>query len=265
MTRTLQIVRAFAGREARLRPRLATELGFFALEAALPVVTLWQLSRMMGVPVAGMRDYLTFAGPASVLLLFTLAAMLSATGAAARARHSGAFDALMLTAATPMSVALGLVVYPASSMFLRALMACGLLVAFGVMPLGWGALAALVSLVLAFAVAVTAAMLLQAAAILGTGVMRIGVLVVIIGVMLSGALFPLTALPGALAGATELLPFRAMAQAMRLSYSGAPPASLTQAWTTLLLWLALLAPLSWMALEAAFRRARRSGRVRAAI
>ncbi|MGH9603575.1 MAG: hypothetical protein ACRD24_14435, partial [Terriglobales bacterium] len=112
MTRTLQIVRAFAGREARLRPPLATELRWFALEASLPVVVLWQLSRMMGAPVAGTRDYLTFAGPPVVLLLFVLAAMLSATGAMVRARRSGSLDVLMLTAATPVSVALGIVVYP---------------------------------------------------------------------------------------------------------------------------------------------------------
>ncbi len=264
MTRTLQIVRAFAGRDARLRPPLATELAWFALEAALPVLVLWQLSRMIGAPIAGARDYLTFAGPAVVLLMFVLAAMLSATVAVARARRSGAFDALMLTAATPVSVALGMSAYPVSSMFLRVLMACGLLLALGVIPLGWGVLAALVSLVLAFAVAITAAMLLQASAIVGAGAMRAGVMLAIAGVLLSGAVFPLSALPATLAAATELLPFRAMAQSIRLSYNGAPPASLTQAWTTLLLWLALLIPLSWMALEAAFRRARRVGRIRSA-
>ncbi len=245
-----------------MRPPLAAELSFFALEAALPVVVLWQLSRMMGAPVAGARDYLTFAGPATALLLFVLAVMLSAAGVVARARRNGVFDALMLTAATPVSVALGMVAYPAASMLLRTLLACGLLLALGVAPLGWGMLAALVSLALAFAVAVTAAMLLQAAAVVGAGVLRLGVLVAIAGALLSGALFPLSAIPGTLASVTELLPFRAMVQAIRLSYSGAPPASLTQAWTTLLLWLALLVPLSWMALEAAHRRARRLGRVR---
>lgn len=264
MARTLQIVRAFAGRDARLRPPLALELGWFALEAALPVLVLWQLSHLMGTPVAGARDYLTFAGPPAVLMLFVLAAMLSAALAVARTRRSGAFDALLLTAATPVSVALGMAAYPASSMLVRVMMAFGLLLALGVIPLGWGVLAAMVSLVLAFAVAVTAAMLLEAAAIVGASVMRAGMLLVIAGVLLSGAMFPLSALPGTLAAATELLPFRAMAQSMRLSYHGAPPASLTQAWTTLLLWLALLIPLSWMALEAAFRRARRVGRVRAA-
>lgn len=248
-----------------MRPPLATELGFFALEAALPVAVLWQLSRLMGTPVAGTRDYLTFAGPAVIMVLFAVAAMLAAATTMSRVRRSGALEALLLTAATPVSLALGMVVYPVSSMFLRALLAGGLLLALGVAPLGWGAPAALVSCVLAFAVAVTGAMLLQAAAVAGTGVMRSALLAAIVGALLSGALFPLSALPGPLAGASDLLPFRAMAQAIRLSYSGAPPASLTQAWTTLLLWLALLVPLSWMALEAAFRRARRVGRVRAAI
>jgi hypothetical protein len=262
MTRTLQIVRAFAGRDARLRPPLAVELSWFALETALPVLVLWQLSRMIADPVAGARDYLTFAGPPSVLLLFVLGVLLHAAGAVTRARRNGALDALMLTAASPVSLALGLAAYPASSMFLRALMACGWLLALGVMPLGWGVVAALVSVVLAYAVAITAAMLLEAAALLGGSILRAGVMLAVAAVALSGAMFPLSALPETLASATQLFPFRAMAQAMRLSYHGAPPASLTQVWTTLLLWLALLVPLSWMALEAAVRHTRRVGHAR---
>ncbi len=263
MTRTLQIVGAFTRREARIRPPLAAELGFLALESALPVAVLWQLSRALAGPVGGARDYLTFAGPPVVLVLFALAAALSGARVAERARRDGTLDALLVTAATPASVALGMASYPVASMFLRALLACGMLMAAGLAPQGWGTLAALVSVLLSFAVAVTATLLLQAAAVAGAGWMRAGVLVGVIGSLLSGALFPLSALPPVLAGASELLPFRAMAQAIRLSYGGAPPASLTQAWTTLLLWLALLVPLSWMALEAAFRRARRVDRGRA--
>lgn len=263
MTRTLQIVGAFTRREARIRPPLAAELGFLALESALPVAVLWQLSRVLESPVGGARDYLTFAGPAVVVVLFAMSAVLSGARMAERARRSGALDALLVTAATPVSVALGMATYPVASMFLRALLACAVLMVAGLAPQGWGALAALVSLLLSFAVAVTATLMLQAAAVAGNGWMRTGVLVTGIGSLLSGALFPLSALPPALAGASELFPFRAMAQAIRLSYGGAPPASLTQAWTTLLLWLALLVPLSWMALEAAFRRARRVGRARA--
>ena len=265
MTRTLQIVGAFTRREARTRPPLAAELGWLALESALVVAVLWQFSRALEGPVGGARDYLTFAGPAVVLVLFVLAALLSGARAAERARRNGALDALLMTAATPVSIALGLASYPVASMFLRVLLACGMLMAAGLAPQGWGALAAMVSLLLAFAVAVTATLLLQAAAVTGAAWMRAGVLIAVLGSLLSGALFPLSALPGALAGASELFPFRAMAQAIRLSYGGAPPASLTQAWTTLLLWLVLLVPLSWMALEAAFRRARRVGRARAAI
>ena len=265
MTRTLQVVRAFAVREARVRPSLAAEIGFFTLEAALPVVVLCQVSRLMPAPVAGARDYLTFAGAAAVLVLFSLATMLSAAAGMNRAQRSGALEVCMLSAASPLSVALGIAAYPASSMFLRLLLACALLLMLGVAPLGWGAPAALMSILLSFAVTMTAALVLEAAAVAGQGVRRAGEMVAVLGVLLSGALFPLSVLPGALATAADLLPFRAMAQAMRLSYSGAPPASLTQACTTLLLWLALLAPLSWMALEAAFRRARRTGRMRTAI
>jgi ABC-type multidrug transport system permease subunit len=264
MTRTLEIVRAFARREARTRPALGAELGFLVLESALPVAVLWQLSQWMGTPVAGARDYLTFAGPPVVLVGFALAAMIAAAAGIARARRSGAFEALLVTAATPVSVALGMLAYPAASMFLRALLACGLLLALGLAPLGWGALAALVSLTLAFAVVAPCAMLLQAAVIARPGALRAGVMAALAGTLLSGALFPLSELPGGLGGAADLFPFRAMVQAIRLSYSGAPPASLTQAWTTLLLWLGLLIPLSWIALDAAFRRARRVGRMRAA-
>ncbi len=263
MTRSLKLVGAFTRREARIRPPLAAELGFLALESALPVAVLWQLSRALEGPVAGTRDYLTFAGPAVVLVLFAMAAVLSGGRVAERARRNGALEALLVTAATPVSVALGMAAYPVASMFLRALLACGMLMVAGLAPQGWGAPAALVSLLLAFAVTVTATLLLQAAAVAGAGWLRAGVLMTVMGSLLSGALFPLSALPAALAGASELFPFRAMAQAIRLSYGGAPPASLTQAWTTLLLWLALLVPLSWMALEAAFRRARRVGRARA--
>ncbi len=263
MTRTLQIVGAFTRREARTRPPLAVELGLLALEPALLAAVLWQFSRVLEGPVGGARDYLTFAGPAVVLVLFTLAALLSGARAVERARRSGALDALRATAATPVNLALGMAAYPVASMFLRAMLACGMLMLAGLAPQGWGAPAALVSLLLSFAVAATATLLLQAAAVAGAGWMRAGILVAVIGALLSGALFPLSALPGALAGASDLFPFRAMAQAIRLSYGGAPPALLTQAWTTLLLWLALLVPLSWMALEAAFRRARRVGRARA--
>ncbi len=264
MTRTLEIVRAFARREARTRPPLGVDLGFIALESALLVAVLWQFSRWLGTPVAGARDYLTFAGPPVVLVGFALAAMIAGAATIARARRSGSFEALLVTAATPVSVALGMLAYPAASMFLRALLACAILLFLGLAPLGWGVLAALVSLTLAFAVAAPCAMLLQAAAVARPGALRAAVMAALAGTLLSGAFFPLSELPGGLGGAADLFPFRAMAHAIRLSYGGAPPASLTQAWTALLLWLGLLVPLSWIALDAAFRRARKQGKMRAA-
>ncbi len=238
---------------------MAHQMFFFALEAALLVVAIWQMARLVERPVGGARDYFFFAAPALLLLSFVVSLVLSSAAALRRARADGSLEALMSTAVTPTGLGLGLAMFPAESMLLRLFFAYCLAALLGVAPRGWEVPAALVTVILSFAIALCVALLAEAASLLGRRIFAAALLLLFCGVALSGALFPLAALPPAVHVASELLPFRAMADAMRLSYSGAPGASLTQSWAALVLWLALLAPVSWLAMEGAFRRVRRHG------
>jgi len=61
--------RAHLYRSMPLLPRIASECGFFALCAAIPI-TPWLLLRAFGIPTASVREYLALSG--AVALLFTL-------------------------------------------------------------------------------------------------------------------------------------------------------------------------------------------------
>ena len=264
MPRVLDVAQAFSRRESRARPAPFYALARYALEAAVFVGAAWQVSSLWQRPVGGTASYFVYAAPALALVLATAGAAAATAFAVARARATGDLEAYALTPAPTAAIVLGLGAHPAAGMLLRAAFAYCLMALAGVMPAGWEILATVVSVALGFAMVPPLALLCAAAAVAGRRVLALAILAMGAGVVLSGALFPLATLPEALRNLSLLSPFRFLADAVRLCYSGAPPASLLGVWTNLLLWQAVLLPLGWFAVEAAFTSARRQGRLRQA-
>ncbi|HXE89537.1 MAG TPA: ABC transporter permease [Terriglobales bacterium] len=258
------MAQAFSRRESHARPSPFYALTRYMLEAALFVGALWQLSALWQRPVAGMASYFAYAAPALVLVLATAGAAAATAFAVARARSTGDLEAYVVTPAPTAGIVLGLGAYPAAGMLLRAVFAYCWMALAGVVPMGWEILATVLSVALGFAMVPPLGLLCAAAAVAGRRVLAAAMMLLGAAVVLSGALFPLATLPEGLRDASLLSPFRFLVDAVRLCYSGAPPASLLEVWTNLLLWQAVLLPLGWFALEAAFTSARRQGRLRQA-
>ncbi len=264
MPRVLEVAQAFSRREARARPAPLYALVRYALESAVFVSAAWQVSSLWQRPVGGTASYFVYAAPALVLVLATSGAAAATAFAVAHARATGDLEVYALTPAPSAAIVLGLGAYPATGMLLRAVFAYCLMALAGVVPAGWEVLALVVSVALGFAMVPPLGMLCAATAVAGRRILALAMLVMGAGVVLSGALFPLATLPEGLRNLSWLFPFRFLADAVRLCYSGAPPASLLGVWTNLLLWEAVLLPLGWFALDAAFTSARRQGRLRQA-
>jgi ABC-2 type transport system permease protein len=264
MPRVLEVAQAFSRRESHARPSPLFALGRYAVESAIFVGVLWQLSSLWQRPVGGTASYFVYAAPALVLVLTTAGAAAATAFAVARARTTGDLEAYALTPASPAALVMGLGAYPATGMLLRAVFAFCLMALVSVVPAGWEILAAVVSVALGFAMVPPLGLLCAAAAVAGGRVLAGAMLLLGAGIVFSGALFPLATLPEGLSNLSLLSPFRFLADAVRLCYGGAPPASLLGVWTNLMLWQAVLLPLGWFAVEAAFTSARRQGKLRQA-
>ena len=263
MMRTLEIVRIFALKDLRvaLTYRLSFVLGIAA--AFYGLLSFYFVTRVVGEsPVVGTpEDYFRFIVVGVVVSNVLRASVSTAAANARRDQLEGTLEILAAQPVSPLALALGWSALPVGQALVDALLTAAIAIPLGFSGFSPDPLATLVVLAVAIA-AFLAIGFLGAALVLaiqqGVGVMGF----VTAGLALtSGAVFPVSVLPGWLQVVSDLSPLTYALEAMRgaLLHGDGLGTLLGDSLGILLIQCAVLLPLSTLALTAALRFARASG------